>query len=273
MQLRAMSEARFLGIDFSGGSAPWKASCAKPTVWIATLEAFRLADLRPVQDLDGEGEPFERLVAMLGEGKFRAAAIDAPFSIPEAHLPAGGHGQLLEDIGLLPAAADRPFPRGETLLSYATSFSPIRGTKVWRQTERECGALARSTLWNGARPGAPFTAACLTLLAQAKRPIWPWRDAQGMLVEAFPAAQLHAWNLPNAGYGLPEEKAVRAKIIAGLEQRGLAIDPGDRKHMLILPDALDAVIAAFAGRAAANRQLKHEKPANWCLEGAIAVHA
>lgn len=268
-----MSEARFLGIDFSGGSGPWKASCAKPTVWIATLEAFRLADLRPVQMLEGIGAPFERLVVLLREGRYRAAAIDAPFSLPEAHLPPGGHRELLREFGLLAAAEDRPFPRGEALVNYAAAISPIRAAKVWRQTERECGALARSTLWNGARPGAPFTAACLTLLARAQRPIWPWLDAPGMLVEAFPAAQLHAWGLPNTGYALPEERAMRATISGALEQRGLAIDPADRKQMLASPDALDAVVAAFAGRAAANRQLRHEKPPSWRLEGAIAVHA
>lgn len=273
MQPHAMSEARFLGIDFSGGAGPWKASCARPTVWIATLEAFRLADLRPVQQLEGDGAPFERLVALLREGKYRAAAIDAPFSLPEAHMPAGGHDELLKDFGALPVADDRPFPRGETLVSYARAGAPIPGAKVWRQTERECGALARSTLWNGARPGAPFTAACLTLLARAQRPIWPWRDAPGMLVEAFPAAQLRAWSLPNAGYSLPDEQPLRAGIVAALGQRGLAIDRADKEQMLASADALDAVIAAFAGRAAANRQLKHERPASWRLEGAIAVHA
>lgn len=272
MQLRAMSEARFLGIDFSGGAGPWRATCSRPTVWIATLEAFRLADLRPVQELEGEGTPFERLVALLREGRFRAAAIDAPFSLPQAHLPPGGHAELLQDIGGLRIAEDRPFPRGAAILSYASGFAPIRSAKPWRQTEQSCGAMARSTLWNGARPGAPFTAACLTLLARAQRPIWPWKDAPGMLVEAFPAAQLRAWDLPNAGYGLPEEKPVRAGIVAALEQRGLAIEPTYRRQMLASPDALDAVVAAFAGRAAANRQLRHEKPPSWRLEGAIAVH-
>jgi hypothetical protein len=38
-------------------------------------------------------------------------------------------------------------------------------------------------------------------------------------------------------------------------------------------DALDAFIATFAGRAAANRTLKLEKPSSWKTEGAIAVHA
>lgn len=273
MQLRAMSEARFLGIDFSGGASPWKATCARPTVWIATLEAFRLADLRPVQKLEGDGSPFDRLVALLREGRYRAAAIDAPFSLPQTHLPPGGHAALLHDVSALKVAEDRPFPRGEAIVAYASSLAPIRSAKTWRQTEQMCGALARSTLWNGARPGAPFTAACLTLLGRAQRPIWPWKDAQGMLVEAFPAAQLRAWDLPNTGYGLPEEKPVRAKIVAALEERGLLIEPVYRKQMTASPDALDAVIAAFGGRAAANRQLKHERPASWRLEGAIAVHA
>jgi pyruvate dehydrogenase E1 component beta subunit len=53
-----MSEARFLGIDFSGGAGPWRVSCARPTVWIAVLEAFRLADLKlctPATPADAKG--------------------------------------------------------------------------------------------------------------------------------------------------------------------------------------------------------------------------
>ncbi len=269
-----MSEARFLGIDFSGGASPWKSVCSRPTVWIATLEAFRLTHLHPVQDLPGEGEPFDRLVSLLYEGRYRAAGIDAPFSLPQAHLPPGGHARLLADVAAMTPAGDRPFPRGEAILAYASGFSEIASAKVWRETERNCGAMARSTLWNGARPGAPFTAACLTLLARAKRPIWPWKDGQGMLVEAFPAAQLAAWELPNTGYALPEEKPVRATILTALERRQhLDITPSFRKLMLNSPDALDAVVAAFGARAAANRQLAHERPAAWKLEGAIAVHS
>ena len=270
-----MSEARFLGIDFSGGSGPWKTVCSRPTVWIATLEAFRLMELQPVQNLPGDGAPFDRLVALLREGRFRAAAIDAPFSLPEAHMPSGGHPELLKRIAMMPLADDRPFPRGQAIVDFAQSIQPFDPTiKTWRETERSCGALARSTLWNGARPGAPFTAACLTLLHRTHRPIWPWKDAHGMLVEAFPAAQLRAWNLPSANYSEPEGKPLRAKIVATLEKnQHLDIEPGFRRTMLASPDALDAVIAAFAARAAANRQLKHERPASWRLEGAIAGHA
>ena len=95
-----------------------------------------------------------------------------------------------------------------------------------------------------------------------------------MLVEAFPAAQLKAWGLPNANYADDEGRPVRAKIIAHLEDKQhLMIDPADRREMLRSADALDAVLAAFGARAAANRTLKLLKPDNWKTEGAIAVHA
>lgn len=268
-----MSEARFLGIDFSGGAGPWRAVCSKPTVWIAALEGFRLADLRPVQKLDGDAEPFERLASLLREGRYRAAAIDAPFALPERYMPAGGHPQLLRDIAQLAPADDRPFPRGAALLAYARTHAPITTAKPSRITERQHGA-SRSTLWNGVRPGAPFAAACLTLLARAHRPVWPWRDAPGMLVETFPACQLRAWGLPHTNYSDPEAKPARSRIVTHLEDKQhLSLDPADRKEMLKSADALDAVIAAFGARAAANRTLRHEKPANWKTEGAIAVHA
>lgn len=267
-----MSDARFLGIDFSGGAGPWRPVCARPTVWIAALEGPRLVDLRPVQKLEGDGEPFDNLVGLLREGRYRAAAIDAPFCLPEAHMPAGGHAQLLKDVALLPPADDRPFPRGADLVAYAEGHATLASAKPARLTERQHNAT-RSTLWNGSRPGAPFAAACLTLLARAGRPVWPWKDSHGMLVETFPAAQLKAWGLPNAGYADDDGRPVRAKIVTHLEEtRHLMIDAADRREMLKSSDALDAVLAAFGAKAAANRRLKFEKPANWKTEGAIAIH-
>lgn len=267
-----MSDARFLGIDFSGGAGPWRRVCARPTVWIAALEGPRLADLRPVQKLAGEADPFDNLVTLLGEGRYRAAAIDAPFCLPEAHMPKGGHAQLLRDIAGLPVADDRPFPRGADLVAYATAHTPLASAKPARLTERQHNAT-RSTLWNGSRPGAPFAAACLTLLARSQRPVWPWADAPGMLVETFPAAQLKAWGLPHASYSDEGGRPVRAAIVAHLErERHLLIDPDDRRELLRSADALDAVLAAFGAKAAANRRLKFEKPANWQTEGAIAIH-
>ena len=51
-------------------------------VWIATAEeradALVLVDLRPVQHLSGGKHPFERLVALLANGDYCAAGIDAP---------------------------------------------------------------------------------------------------------------------------------------------------------------------------------------------------
>jgi len=268
-----MSEARFLGIDFSGGAGPWRPVCARPSVWIASLEGPRLAELVPVQDLPGDGEPFGRLTSFLAEGRYRAAAIDAPFALPARHMPPGGHAQLLKDIVALPQAEDRPFPRGAALLDYARGHAALESAKPSRETERQYAAT-RSTLWNGVRPGAPFAAACLTLLARAGRPVWPWKDGPGMLVEAFPAAQLRAWGLPHANYSAAEDRKARAVIVGHLEEtRHLMIDVGLRKQMLASADALDAVLAAFGARAAANRTLAREKPANWRVEGTIAVHA
>ena len=268
-----MSAARFLGIDFSGAAAPWRPRCARPTVWIASLEGPRLTELMPVQELPGAGPPFDRLAALLAEGHYRAAAIDAPFALPERHMPPAGHEQLLKDIARLPAANDRPFPRGATLLAYATRHAPLASSKPARETERQ-HAATRSALWNGARPGAPFAAACLTLLARAQRPVWPWKDAPGMLVETFPAAQLRAWGLPHTGYADEAARPARTKIVRHLEEaRCIIIDPASRKTMLRSADALDAVLATFGARAAANRQLKFQKPPSWQIEGAIAVHA
>lgn len=268
-----MSEARFLGIDFSGAAAPWRPACSRPTVWIASIDGPRLVELLPVQRLPGTGEPFERLVNLLAEGRYRAAGIDAPFALPERHMPPEGHAALLADLASMPPADDRPFPRGATLLAYARQRAPLASPKPARETERIHGAT-RSTLWNGARPGAPFAAACLALLARSKRPVWPWKDAQGMLVEVFPAAQLRAWGLPSTNYASPEDRSARAQIVAHLEeQRRLIIDAAERRQMLASADALDAVVAAFGARAAANRTLLHAKPTNWRIEGAIAVHA
>lgn len=277
-----MSEARFLGIDFSGGAEPWRRTCRTPTVWVATLEGFRLEDLRPVQDLPGDDEPFDRLAGLLQEGRYRAAAIDAPFGLPARHTPEGSHRRLLDAVSRLPPAEDRPFPRGDALIGLAESVASLAENKPSRETERGCGANARSALWNGARPGAPFAVACLTLLARANRPIWPWRDAPGMLVEGFPAAQLKAWGLPNHSYNSTTADD-RPQMLARRAQRRLILDgviartdfEVTREHARLMADsadALDAFIVAFAARAAANRQLRFPKPAAWRIEGAIAIH-
>ncbi len=265
---------RFLGIDFSGAAAPWTPRCAKPTVWIAAVEDDVLIDLRPVQALGGEGAPFDRLVGLLKAGDFRAAGIDAPCSLPARHMPTAGHAALLKTVSMMPSAADRPFPRGADLVGLAHSIAPLETAKPARQTEavwQKKGVNVRSTLWNGARGGAPFTAACLTLLARAERPVWPWSAGAGIIVEAFPAGQLKAWSLPYAKYAGAEGGAVRQLIVAALRRR-LSIKPAFRKLMTDGPDALDAVLASFGARAAAKGRLAEPLPDRWRTEGAIAVH-
>ncbi len=262
----------YLGIDFSGGADPWKARCSRPTVWVAAIEnnvAPRLTNLRPVQSLPGDGEPFTRLLALLRAGDFAAAGIDAPFAIPAKYLPPGGHVELLYRVGRLSPMLDRPFASGAALVGLAAEIAPLDQKKPHRETERvwvERGVNTRSTLWNGPRGGAAFAAACLTLLARSGRPVWPWNCGPGMLVEAFPAAQLRTWALPHSGYSKPEQHDAREQILIGLAKR-LDFTASQRDSMLGSPDALDAVIAAFAAIAA----VREGAPADYPADGLIAV--
>jgi hypothetical protein len=245
----------YLGIDFSGGAGPWETRCSRPTVWVATIEdnaALRLTDLRPVQELSGEGEPFTRLLALLRAGDFAAAGIDAPFSIPARYLPPGGHVELLDQVSRLSPAPDRPFPSGAALIDLAKSITALDQKKPHRETELvwvRRGINTRSALWNGPRGGAAFTAACLTLLVRSGRPVWPWNWGPGMLVEAFPAAQLRSWALSYRSYGKLEQHEARERILVGLAKR-VKFTTWQHAAMLGCPDALDAVIAAFGAIAA-----------------------
>ena len=129
----------YLGIDFSGGADPWKARCSRPTVWVAAIEnnvAPRLTDLRPVQSLPGDGEPFTRLLALLRAGDFAAAGIDAPFAIPAKYLPPGGHVELLARVGRLSPVPDRPFPSGAALVGLAAEIAPLdQKNRIAKQSE------------------------------------------------------------------------------------------------------------------------------------------
>jgi hypothetical protein len=219
--------SRFLGIDFSGGARPWRRNVAHPTVWVADAEdaggRLRLLDLRAVQSLEGDDEPFGRLTRLLAAGEFQAAAIDAPFCLPLRHMPERGHVELLRLVSELPLGAERPFPSGAAIVSLGEVRAPKLQLKPYRETEdywRSRGVTTRSTMWNGPRPGAPFTAACLRLLQQSGRPCWPWAIIQsGLLVEAFPAAQLRQWGLEHQNYWKTDAIDVRKSIVSGLEQR------------------------------------------------------
>ena len=255
--------SRFIGVDFSGGAGPWRASVKNPTVWLAIVEniddGLRLDKLCPVQSLAGDKTPFDRLVEFLAAGDFEVAAIDAPFSLPFAHMPRGGHAELLQLVRSLPNGADRPFPLGASIVALGESVAPKVSAKPLRQTEAYWvakGVNTRSTMWNGPRGGAPFAAACLRLLERSKRPCWPWTKLpRGILCEAFPAAQLRHWGLPHQGYSGPAAPNVREVILAGLRKR-ICINSTNADAIAKCADALDAVIAVFAAIAVADQAVE-----------------
>ena len=267
---------RFLGIDFSGGAAPWKEQVRRPSVWVATAELFDgrpvLVGLVPTHELPGHGDGFNRLVDHLGRGDYTAAAIDAPFSVP-AYIPGGDWARLVGDFSALPAAIDRPFPRGASLVALAESIAPKTTPKPLRATEdywRLRKVNTRSTLWNGPRGGAPFAAACITLIARSGRPCWPWaRAVDGALVVAFPAAQLRQWRLPYQRYTGEEATGLRNSIVLALRDR-VGLNDDQVATMVSSADALDSVLAMFGALAAHAGNLSSETIVG--PEGWIAVH-
>ena len=276
------------GIDFSGDVTKWTPGCGSSNVWIATAQVhdekfMKLVALRPVQDLSVQDlrgnscpfEPFERLVKLLAAGdEYCAAGVDAPFALPARHMPVGGFPELLRDVAKLPTGG-RPFAEGKELKAYGEGMRIFLKKKPLRETEQFWqgrGVNVRSTLWDGPRGGAPFTAACLTLLARIKRPAWPWcRVPRGLLVEAFPAAQLHHWELPHQGYDGPKGRSAREEIIEGISPR-IEIPDDLRKRCQESADALDSVLCLFAARAAAAGLAPVDDPKAAELEGWIAVH-
>jgi Protein of unknown function (DUF429) len=178
-------------------------------------------------------------------GNFVAAGIDAPFSVPRAFVGPESYASLLERIGALPDQEGRPFLRSADFVNAVAGVNPpLNPPKPMRSTDAywsQKGLNVRSTLWAGARGGAAMTAACFKLLHRAQRPIWPWvQESRGLIVEAFPMAQLKYWGLPFNGYGKQDQKGemLRKQIIDGLRGR---IDIGRFDEVLILnADALDS---------------------------------
>ncbi|MHC4837842.1 MAG: DUF429 domain-containing protein [Planctomycetota bacterium] len=278
----SLPRGTYLGIDFSGDATRWGSRHRRSNVWIATAvaetEGLRLGDLRRVQELPGEEPPFMRLCRLLGAGEYRVAAIDASFSIPDRFAGDRSHDDLLSHVDALPCRAQRPFPTGETFLAaMAGALQRLDPPKPLRASEarwQRRGINVRSGLWNGPRPGAPMTAACMKLLAGSRRPLWPWAEgaADGLLAEAFPAAQLATWDLPYQGYGAPEQGAARDTILAGIRPR-LALTEEQEDLLRRDADALDAVLCLFAAVAVATGRAPGPDPdAPWHREGWIAVH-
>jgi hypothetical protein len=291
-----MGARRWLGIDFSGDLRMWGPR-RRSNVWIAEViedrGARRLATVRRVQELPGEARPFARLAALLAAGGYDAAGIDAPFSVPAAFVH-GDHAATARAAAAL--AGRRDFASGKELVRLLAGrpppltpeAKPLRETeRYWarrrgpagrsRKVELPLRAVnVRSTMWAGPRGGAPMTAACLTLLHTARRPVWPFSPPApglglGFLVEAFPAAQLATWSLPFTGYGGVAGSEVRRELVEGLER--LVELGAARARLLESADALDAVLAAFAGRAVLRGLLVDPPRPIAAREGWIAVHA
>jgi hypothetical protein len=272
---------RFLGIDFSGNHLMWRPGCGRSNVWISdirkTEERLVLDRLVHVQKLTGKEHPLERLAALLREGDYDAAAIDAPFSVPRGFIPPDGFAGLHERIGSLSDPDGRPFCRSVDFVKAVAGVDPpldppkpMRSTDVyWSQK----GLNVRSTLWAGARGGVAMTAACFKLLHRAQRPIWPWvRDAKGLLVEAFPMAQLKQWELPYNGYGKQngDGKLARQKILDGI--RGKITLGGFEDVLVSTADALDSMLCVFAGVAVKSAHVAVPPGDVALLEGRISVH-
>ena len=272
----------FLGIDFSGNVRSWRGSRATSNVWVCRVKYD--SDSRPfvtkltsVQHLAGGGPPFRRLANLLAGGQFSAAAIDAPFSLPSRYVPEEGWLKLLELVDALSLDPAAPFPGAQSLIALAQTMSRLDCQKPLRQTEKlwsDRRINVRSTLWWKPRGGAPFAAACMKLLATARfPPCWPWSNqTEGLVVEAFPAAQLWSWKLPLQRYDGRDGISARQEIIRGLETR---INLGRfRETAEETADALDAVISSFAAIAAFRGEAKQPgaEGALVAREGWIAVH-
>jgi predicted nuclease with RNAse H fold len=270
----------WLGIDFSGNHRMWRTKNKSSNIYIAevTLREGQLSldKLRTVQELPGEGEPFQRLVNLLKSRHFNAAAIDAPFSVPCEYLPEGGHKTLLENVAKLKLPEGWPFPGAQDFACHVLSGRGLTNKKPLRKTEQNWSKKkinVRSTLWAGPRGGAAMTAACLSLLYKAGCPIWPWdrADQTGLLVEAFPAAQLCEWELNYERYNDKTDHMNRKMLVISLS-KWIEISDDHREQMEESADALDAVVCAFAAIAVSTGTVGRAALAPVDQEGLIAVH-
>lgn len=273
----------WLGIDFSGNHDMWRPS-RRSNIYIAEVHIQQgrplLSTLQTVQELPGEEEPFRRLVSLLKARDFNTAAIDAPFSVPCKCLPSGGHRALLERVAGIERPKSWPFPSAQDFVCRILAGRPLLSKKPLRKSElawSEKGINVRSTLWAGPRGGAAMTAACLTLLHQSQCPIWPWDRAseRGLLVEAFPAAQLCHWGMEFEGYNgdSPQALSKRENLVASVSKLIEIPDGSHRKRMEQSADALDAVLCAFAAVAVSTGKLAQPRvPPDAPDEGQIAVH-
>jgi predicted nuclease with RNAse H fold len=104
------------------------------------------------------------------------------------------------------------------------------------------------------RIAIPAMRAARLLTRLAERGVPVDRAGGGRLYEAYPAAALAVWGLPSKGYKDAKNAGVRARLVAGLQEktRGwLRLDPLVEKACCESDHALDALVAALIARAAA----------------------
>jgi len=273
----------FIGIDFSGNADQWKARVSNPIVWIALLSSEpipKVLSLEPVQKLFETGDPFGSLATFLEKGDFIAAGIDAPFSVPASFVPRGDWNGLIDAIGKL-SHHGRPFPDACSFLDLITAEAwrknPGKDLRLTERFWKRRKINVRSSLWWKPRGGAPFAAACMKLIGMTGRPCWPWVQTaeRGILVEAFPAAQLREWKLNHQKYNGDEGRITRGQIV---DQLGDRIEFGySDETVRKSADALDAVLAAFAGIAChrgtwRKPDVEHADYEKIAIEGWISVH-
>lgn len=269
----------WLGIDFSGDHLKWQPH-RKSNIYVAQVCLLKgkpvLRTLQTVQELPGQEVPFQRLVRLLRARNFIAAAIDAPFSIPREYLPYGGHRMLLGQVAGI-ERQNRPFPAAQDFICCVLAGRNMSSRKPLRECElawKQRKINVRSTLWDRPRGGAAMTAACLVLLYESQCPVWPWHKASepGLLVEAFPAAQLCHWGMEFQRYNgdSPESLLKRAKLVDSLSELIGIPNVSLKKKMEQSADALDAVLCAFAAMSVSNNRVL--RPSMSSDEGDIAVH-
>lgn len=270
---------RVIGIDFSGSAEQWKPRRKASNVWLAfgVIDdgRLRIEDLKPVQALEGDGSPFERLTMLLSATD-AVVGIDAPFSVPKAYV--SDAETLWAAVAAMPAEG-RPFGKAQDLLGFLTPDAGKHGSKIYRVSEetwRRRGLNVRSTLWNGPRPGAPFAVACMTLLHHHAGPVWPFRPGGrgALLLEAYPAAQLKVWGLDPHGYNGAGAAArgARVWIVASLaKDHDLRASDAVFQTCIENADALDAVLCAYAAKALAEGRHPRRLPSSARAEGWVVV--
>jgi hypothetical protein len=114
------------------------------------------------------------------------------------------------------------------------------------------------------------------LLSRLDNPIWPWNETteEGLLAEAFPAAQLRHWELPYTRYNGSGSAArdVRLQIISSLKERlSIDIDPEKERTLEASADALDSPLCAIAAVGVTQGKSRQGQSPSVVQEGWIAV--